>query len=131
MLLADRFYPSAELFAWLQAHSWRYRLRLKVNLLVDPGSGEETTTGELVLGVTERYLPGGTERFAAGILTNLGILHEARHEEPWIIAMECAPTRAAVQDYGTRWAIDTPHFAGKAIIYSFSYSQRPSGHEVS
>jgi hypothetical protein len=39
-------------------------------------------------------------------MTNLGILHEAGHPEPWIIAMDCAPTRATVLDYAARWAIE-------------------------
>lgn len=105
VLSADRFYPSAELFEWLHAQGWGYRLRLKGNLLADPGYGDETTTGELAQGVRERYLPG-VQLFAAGISTNLGILHEAGHKEPWIIAMDCPPTRAAVLDYGARWAIE-------------------------
>jgi hypothetical protein len=90
MLSADRFYPSAELFAWLDRHDWHYRLRLKGNLLVDLGYGEETTTGALAQAVTERYL-SGVRLFAAGVATNLGIIHEAGHKEPWIIAMDCPP----------------------------------------
>jgi hypothetical protein len=82
-----------------------YRLRLKGNLLADPGYGDEMTTGELAQGVTERYLPG-VRLFEQGGMTNLGTLHEAGHPEPWIIAMDCAPTRAAVLDYGARWAIE-------------------------
>ena len=105
LLSADRFYPSAALFGWLCACGWRYRLRLKGNLLADPGHGDETTTGELARGVGERYLPG-VRLFAQGVMTNLGILHEAGHPEPWIIAMDCVPTRAAVLDYGARWAIE-------------------------
>ena len=42
--------------------------------------------------------------------TNLGIWHEAGHEEPWIIAIECSLTQAAVRDYGARWVIE-PTFA--------------------
>ena len=105
LLSADRFYPSADLFVWLHAHGWGYRLRLKGNLLADPGYGDEMTTGELAQGVTERYLPG-VRLFEQGVMTNLGILHEAGHPEPWIIAMDCAPTRAAVLDYSARWAIE-------------------------
>jgi hypothetical protein len=105
LLSADRFYPSAGLFAWLNAHGWGYRLRVKGNLLADPGYGEETTTGALAQGVKERDLPG-VRLFAQGVMTNLGILHEAGHAEPWIIAMDCAPTRAAVLDYAARWAIE-------------------------
>jgi hypothetical protein len=105
LLSADRFYPSADLFAWLEGHGWGYRLRLKGNLLADPGYGDETTTGELARDVPERYLPG-VRLFAQGVMTNLGILHEAGHPEPWIIAMDCAPTRAAALDYSARWAIE-------------------------
>jgi hypothetical protein len=47
MLLADRFYPSVDLFQWLEAQGWQYRLRLKGNLVVDTGRGDETTTGHL------------------------------------------------------------------------------------
>ena len=60
---------------------------------------------KLADGVTERYLPD-VRLFHSGVPTNLGILHEAGHEEPWIIAMDCQPTQAAVRDYGTRWVIE-------------------------
>jgi hypothetical protein len=122
MLSADRFYPSAELFKWLDRHGWHYRLRLKGNLLADPGYGDETTTGELARGVTERYLPG-VQLFAAGISTNLGILHEAGHEQPWIIAMDCPPTRAAVLDYGARWAIEPTFSDFKSRGFDLEASQ--------
>ena len=36
----------ADLFAWLGSHGWAYRLRLKGNLLADPGHGDETTLTE-------------------------------------------------------------------------------------
>jgi hypothetical protein len=38
--------------------------------------------------------------------TPIGVLHEAGHAEPWIIAMNCPPTRARVLDYGLRWGIE-------------------------
>ena len=122
MLSADRFYPSAELFAWLHRHAWHYRLRLKGNLLVDLGYGDETTTGELAQAVTERYLPE-VRLFAAGVVTNLGVLHEAGHEEAWIIAMDCAPTRAAVLDYGARWAIEPTFSDFKSRGFDLEASQ--------
>ncbi|HYQ93003.1 MAG TPA: transposase [Candidatus Competibacteraceae bacterium] len=104
LLLGDRFYPSAAFFTWWHQHRWQYRLRLKGNLTVDTGCGE-ATTGELAEGVSERDLPE-VRRFQRGVPTNLGILREAGHEEPWIIAMDCQPTQAAVRDYGTRWVIE-------------------------
>jgi hypothetical protein len=105
LLSADRCYPAGELFAWLHAQHWHYRLRLKGNLLADPGYGDEMTTGELAHGVKERYLPQ-VQLFTQAILTNVGIFQAAGHQEPWIIAMDCWPTRAAVLDYGARWAIE-------------------------
>ena len=106
LLLADRFYPSIGLFEWLKVHAWYYRLRLKGNLLADPGVSDETTTGALARDVTERYLPNVRLFGQGAVMTNIGILHEAGHPEPWIIAMDCPPTRAAVLDYGARWAIE-------------------------
>ena len=55
--------------------------------------------------MAERYL-AGVRLFAQGVMTNLGILHEAGHPEPWIVAMDCAATRATVLDYSARWAIE-------------------------
>jgi hypothetical protein len=106
LLLADWFYPSVELFAWLHAQpKWHYRLRLKGNLSVDPGVGDIVTTGELAAGQTERYLPK-VGLFNQGVPTHLGILHEAGHPEPWMIAMNDPPNRATVRDYGSRWGIE-------------------------
>jgi hypothetical protein len=106
MLLADRFYPSVELFQWLKAQSWHYRLRLKSNLRVDTGIGDETTTGQLARDSTERYWPN-VRLFSVGeVMTNIGIVHDEGHPEPWIIAMDCPPTRSAVLDYASRWAIE-------------------------
>jgi DDE family transposase len=105
LLLADRCYPSTALFEWLPRQGWQYRLRLKGNLSVDPGFGDLVTTGDLARGFTERYLPD-VRRFASEVPTNLGLLHEAGHKDPWIIAMNCLPTKAAVRDYGSRWGIE-------------------------
>ena len=104
LLLADRFYPSAALFEWLHEHEWGYRLRLKGNLRVDTGVAE-TTTGDLAKGVREAYFPG-VRLFASGVMTNLGIVHESGHPQPWMIAMDAIPTRARVLDYATRWGIE-------------------------
>jgi hypothetical protein len=56
------------------------------NLLVDPGYGDETTTGELAREVTERFLQE-VQLFAARILKNRGIWNVVGHEGPWIIAV--------------------------------------------
>src|SRR5512134_382577 len=74
LLLGDRFYPSTDLFAWLQRYGWQYRLRLKGNLTVDTGV-DEATTGELAPVVSERYLPN-VRLFTRGVPTHrLAITH--------------------------------------------------------
>jgi hypothetical protein len=106
LLLADRFYPSVALFEGLHAQSnGHYWWRLKGNLTVDPGFGDLTTTGALAAGPAERYL-WGVGLFNHGVPTNLGILHEPGHPEPWIIALNDPPNRATVCDDGSRWGIE-------------------------
>ena len=105
LLAADRFYPSAPLLEWLQAHAWGYRLRLKGNHVVDVGRAEVTYTADLARGASHRH-ELQARLFESGIETNIGVWHETGHEEPWIIAMDCPPTTAAVRDYGLRWGIE-------------------------
>ena len=38
--------------------------------------------------------------------TNIGMVHEDGHPEPWFIAMSDAPTTARTFDYGLRWGIE-------------------------
>lgn len=105
MLLADRFYPSAGLFEWLRQNSWSWRIRLKGNLSVDVGDSAVRTTGDLAVGVRERY-EVDARLFETGVATSIGVLHEPGHPEPWIIAMDQRPSRASVLDYGARWSIE-------------------------
>jgi hypothetical protein len=60
MLLADRFYPSAELFEWLQRRGCQYRLRLKGNLSVDVGRVRVWRTEEVRTDRFNRALVGGS-----------------------------------------------------------------------
>lgn len=64
--------------------------------------------------------------FARGVMTILGILHEAGHPEPWIIAMDCPPTRAAVLDYPARRAIEPmfSDFKGRGFDLEDSQPER-------
>lgn len=104
-LAADRFYPSAPLLTWLQAHGWGYWLRLKGNHALDVGCAQVNCTGDFARGATQRFAVGA-RLFESGIETNLGVLHEAGHPEPWMVAMDCAPNAASVRDYGLRWGIE-------------------------
>ena len=102
-LMGDRFYGSPALIAWCRAAGWGYRLRCKKDLLVFEDGGE-TTLGECFargahhlsdIELTEQRVP-----------TNIAMLHEAGHPEPWIIALSDPPNAWRAYDYGLRWGIE-------------------------
>ena len=104
-LMGDRFYGSPDLIAWCRSKGWDWRLRLKGDLLVFEDGGESTVAecfarGERML--TDVELTGKRAR------TNIGMVHEDGHPEPWFIAMSDAPTTAKTFDYGLRWGIAMP-----------------------
>ena len=103
VLIGDRFYGSPELIALCRSLGWDYRLRLKANLVVIEGGGW-TTTGDCAargdhlltaVGLTEKAIP-----------TNIAIIQEPGHDEPWIIALSQAPSTYKALDYGLRWGIE-------------------------
>jgi len=103
MLAADRFYGTAALTGWCQEAGWGYRIRLKGNLTLQHEGGE-IGTGEAV-----KLCPEGlcaAELYGSGVRTNIGVLHEKGHKEPWIIAMDAPPTKGRVRDYEMRWGIE-------------------------
>jgi len=62
------------------------------------------TTGEAL-----SVMPGGlagAELCGSGVVTNIGLLHEKGHPEPWIIAMDARPGKHTTLDYGLRWGIE-------------------------
>ena len=101
LLAADRFYGTAALIEWCQEKKWAYRIRLKSNLNL-LHEGGEITTGELAkAGMTEIK----DARFGKSI-THIGIIQEKGYPEPWIIAMDCEPSKYRTLDYGLRWGIE-------------------------
>jgi hypothetical protein len=103
VLMGDRFYGSPDLITWCRSKGWDWRLRLKADLLVFEDGGESTVAqcfarGERML--TDVELTGKRAR------TNIGMVHEDGHPEPWFIAMSDAPTTAKTFDYGLRWGIE-------------------------
>ena len=103
VLMGDRFYGSPDLIAWCRTKGWDWRLRLKADLLVFEDGGESTVAQCFARG--ERMLTdvGLTAR---RVRTNIGMVHEDGHPEPWFIAMSDAPTTAKTFDYGLRWGIE-------------------------
>jgi hypothetical protein len=103
VLHGDRFYGTPDLIRWCQDYGWDYRLRLKSNLQTWIGS-RKTTTGDLAL--------SGVHYFQDVVLTgkrvstNIGIIHDAGHAEPWIIAMSAEPSYLSTLEYSRRWGIE-------------------------
>jgi hypothetical protein len=103
VLMGDRFYGSPDLIAWCRNQGWDWRLRLKADLLVFEDGGESTLSECFARG--ERML-SGIELTGKRVATNVGMVHEDGHPEPWFIAMSDAPTTAKTFDYGLRWGIE-------------------------
>jgi hypothetical protein len=120
LLAADRFYGTASLIGWCQEAGWSYRIRLKGNLTLSHEGGEIAT------GDVAALLPEGVkdaELYGSGIKTNIGILHEKGHKEPWIIAMDASPNRYTVLDYGMRWGIENMFSDFKSRGFGLMQSQ--------
>ena len=85
LLSADRFYGTSAMIRWCQQAGWQYRIRLKSNLILDHQGGEITTgqAASLKMARLENATFNNTN-----VKTHIGILHEADHPEPWIIAMD-------------------------------------------
>ncbi|MEI6108193.1 MAG: transposase [Opitutae bacterium] len=103
ILHGDRFYGTPDLIRLCRDRSWDYRLRLKGNLIARIGT-RKTSTGELA--------SSGGHYFEAVALTgkrvstNIGIIRDPGHSEPWIIAMSAKPGYLTTLDYGKRWGIE-------------------------
>jgi len=107
VLLADRFYGTSEMISWCRDRGWDYRLRLKGNLTASLG-GRKTTTGALASSGT-RYFET-VALTGKRVTTNIGVIRDPGHAEPWIIAMSEKPGYLSTLDYASRWGTE-PMFA--------------------
>ena len=103
VLMGDRFYGTPDLIALCRALGWGWRLRLKQDLLVFEAGGETTLAECFARGEHRLSGIGLTEK---RIVTNVAMVHEPGHPEPWIIALSEAPTVHRAFDYGLRWGIE-------------------------
>src|SRR4051794_14664971 len=103
VLMGGRFYGSPELIAWCRARGWDWRLRLERDLLVLEDGGETTWAACLARG---EHLLSGVELTGKRVATNVAMVHEPGHPEPWIIALSEPPTTHRAFDYGLRWGIE-------------------------
>ena len=103
VLMGDRFYGSPDLIALCRGLGWHWRLRLKQDLLVFEDGGETTLAARFARG---EHLLSGIELTAKRVATNVAMVHEPGHPEPWIIALSEPPTVHRALDYGLRWGVE-------------------------
>jgi len=103
VLMGDRFYGSPDLIALCRGLGWDWRLRLKQDLLVFEGGGEATLAACFAGG---QHLLSGIELTGKRVVTNVAMVHEPGHPEPWIIALSEPPTVHRALDYGLRWGVE-------------------------
>lgn len=103
VLMGDRFYGSPDLIDWCRARGWDWRLRLKQTLLVFQEGGETTLADCFARG---DHMLTDIELTTKRVRTNVAMVHEQGHPEPWIIALSEAPTIHRAFDYGLRWGIE-------------------------
>ena len=89
VLMGDRFYGSPDLIAWCRGQGWDWRLRLKQDLLVFEDGGETTLAACFRRG---EHRLRDIELTGKRVRTNVAMVHEAGHPEPWIIALSQAPS---------------------------------------
>jgi hypothetical protein len=97
----DRFYGTHELIRWCRDQGWDYCLRLKGNLTTHTG-WRKATTGELA-NSGARYFDN-VALISKRVSTNIGIIRDLGHTEPWIIAMSIKPGYLSTLEYSPRWA---------------------------
>ena len=105
VLMGDRFYATPQLISWCAAKGWSWRLRLKNNLLVHDAEGGEATLQHCF--EAGEWLMENVALTEAKVKTHVAMVHDAGHEEPWMIAMSEAPSSARAFDYGLRWGIES------------------------
>ncbi len=105
LFAADRFYGTSMLVKWCQKHDFAYRIRLKGNLRFIQEGGE--ITGNEAHKMSLKSLENACF-FNTDVKTNIGILKEKGHPEPWIIAINLneKPSKYKVLDYSMRWGIE-------------------------
>src|ERR1051325_2911943 len=95
VLMGDRFYGSPALIAWCREQDWGWRLRLKQDLLVFEEGGE-TTLAECFARGEHRLRD--IELTEKRVRTNVAMVHEASHPEPWMICL----VAGAIRPHGLR-----------------------------
>ena len=103
LLTGDRFCGTARLIGWCREAGRDCRLRMKGNITLQHRGGEPLTR-EIAGLIPEGIV--NAELYGTGVFSAIGVLHEEGHREPWIIAMNAAPSEYRVPDHGMRRSIE-------------------------
>lgn len=103
LFTADWFYGTSHLIQLCRQLKWKYRIRLRKNLVLFHEGGEIQSGEMLKLGLP--YLENVWLN-QSGVKTHIGALCEEGFSDPWIIAMDEKPSQGRVLDYGMRWGIE-------------------------
>jgi hypothetical protein len=126
MLAGDRFYGTNALIDWCNQAHWSYRLRLKDNLILEQEGGEAILSELVRQGETR--LTG--VRLSGGAVTNIGVVNDPGHKEPWLIAMDTYPSRTTSLDYGLRWGIESLFSDFKSRGFGLAQTQLQSTQKI-
>lgn len=119
-LMADRFYGTPDLIAFAASQGWNYRLRLKGNLSVFI-DGDKSRLDQHVAGRLP-YL-ADVELTHRRVTTNIGIINDPGHDEPWFVAMSDKPGYLTTLDYAKRWGIEPMFSDFKSRGFGLEQSQ--------
>jgi hypothetical protein len=97
LLSADRFYGTASLVQFCKDWGWQYRIRLKGNLVFTLPEGAAMTMNE----AHAKHINAcrNVTFNQTTTQTNIGILHESGHPEPWFIHTALACGRAVYSKF--------------------------------
>jgi hypothetical protein len=121
--MGDRFDGMPDPITRGRQHGWGWRRRLKQDLLVFEGGGETGLAACLAGGA---HLLGDIELTEKRVVTNVAVVHEPGHREPWIIALSEPPTVHRAFDHGLRWGIEAmfPDFKTRGFGLEDSHRER-------
>ena len=103
MVLGDRFHGTAAAISTCAARGWDYRLRLKGDLRAFAEDVSAAPASRLA--GAQLYLTG-VELTAERAPTDIGVICDPGHDEPWTVAMPGEPTYLSTLDYARRWGVE-------------------------
>jgi hypothetical protein len=119
-MMADRSYGTPDLIAFAIERGWDYRLSLKGNL--SPFIAGHKSRLDQHIACKPPYLRD-VELMRRRVTTNVGIINDPGHDEPWFIAISDRPGYLTTLDYTARWGIEPMFSDFKSRGFGLEQSQ--------